>query len=90
MSRLPEQDKVLFAAAARLAQHRAEAGDISHWCEADDVRFTPESGHWRAIAGCPLCAIFGLVHRSKQATSFDNLWNAEHFRPKLTALGTHI
>jgi hypothetical protein len=30
------------------------------------VRFTPESGHELALAGCPLCAKSGQMHRSKQ------------------------
>jgi hypothetical protein len=29
-----------------------------------DVRFTPESGHCRVTARCPLCAINGLMRRS--------------------------
>jgi hypothetical protein len=30
-----------------------------------DVRFTPESGHDASGLRCPLCAISGLMHRSK-------------------------
>ena len=31
-----------------------------------DTRFTPKSGHWRAIVGCPLCVISGLMRCSKK------------------------
>src|SRR6516162_8326678 len=30
------------------------------------VRFTPESGHWLSVSGCPLCAKSGLMQRSKK------------------------
>src|SRR5262249_29383450 len=30
-----------------------------------DVRFTPKSGYSFSVLGCPLCAIFGLMHCSK-------------------------
>jgi len=36
-----------------------------------DVRFTPKSGHYRAIVRCPLCAKSGLMHFSKMK-SFDH------------------
>jgi hypothetical protein len=29
------------------------------------VRYFPKSGHWRALAGCPLCVKSGLMHCSK-------------------------
>jgi hypothetical protein len=29
-----------------------------------DVRFTPESGHWLSVLGCPLCANSGHLRRS--------------------------
>jgi hypothetical protein len=40
---------------------KADIGDYS-----GDVRFTPESGHWRASLRCPLSAISGLMQRSKK------------------------
>src|SRR6187399_990047 len=33
-----------------------------------DVRFTPDCGHGAACVGCPLSAISGHSHRSKQHT----------------------
>jgi hypothetical protein len=51
---------------------RAALADVSYGSSTDieapssDVRFTPESGHWLGVSGCPLCANNGLVHRSKQ------------------------
>jgi hypothetical protein len=32
------------------------------------VRFTPKSGHWFHVSGCPLCAKSGLMHCSKIST----------------------
>jgi hypothetical protein len=32
----------------------------------DHVRFTPKSGHWLSVSGCPLCAKSRLMHRSKK------------------------
>ena len=37
------------------------------------VRFTPDSGHVRCKEGCPLCALSGLMHRSKPVCLFDQL-----------------
>jgi hypothetical protein len=34
-----------------------------------DVRFTPKSGHRNSVVGCPLCAISGLLQRSKHHLS---------------------
>src|SRR5262249_42280797 len=43
---------------------------------ATNVRFTPKSGHWNSLAGCPLCAKSG-----HEGTLFDDLvGNAEQVR----------
>jgi hypothetical protein len=36
-----------------------------------DVHFTPKSGHCRMTVGCPLSAISGLMHRSKELSLFE-------------------
>jgi len=35
-----------------------------------DVRFTPNSGHWLSMSGCPLCAKSGHMHRSNRASNY--------------------
>jgi hypothetical protein len=47
----------------------ASKADISECLS--DIRFTPESGHWLSVSGCPLCAKSG--HR---AASLDHLVGA--------------
>jgi hypothetical protein len=49
-----------------------EFGDVRYGSKADiearqsDVRYSPKSGHSVARLRCPLCAISGLMHRSKK------------------------
>src|SRR5215831_9618228 len=56
----------------QFAQQQSEAGHVRFGSKADieapspDVRFTPKSGHRSARRQCPLCAISGLPHRSKE------------------------
>jgi hypothetical protein len=45
-----------------------------------DVRFTPESGLWTAVAECPLWAKCGLMHRNKIRPSFDHFVGAAEQR----------
>jgi hypothetical protein len=40
--------------------------DVSVQPLSSDVRFTPESGHSLERQACPLWAISGLLHRSKE------------------------
>ena len=48
-----------------------EADDVRFGSKADiaalpnNVRFTPESGHWNSLAECPLCADFVAEVRCK-------------------------
>jgi hypothetical protein len=57
---------------------KREVGNVRFGSKADmtllnfDVRFTLESGHSIVVAGCPLWANNGLMHRSKRLL-FDHL-----------------
>ena len=52
------------------------------------IRCTPESGHCGARLACPLCAISGLMHRSKTISLFDHLvGDSQKFRRQVDALG---
>jgi hypothetical protein len=48
-----------------------------------DVRFTPESGHWLSMSGCPLCANSGHrpLRRGPAAITKSN--NKKRFDPAL-------
>ena len=52
----------IFIRALCTASQQNESVDVRFGSKADigvrsnDVRFTPESGHWLSLSGCPLCA----------------------------------
>src|SRR6516225_3202813 len=41
-----------------------------------DVRFTPKSGHWLSVLGCPLCAKSGHSALQQGLALFDHLVGA--------------
>jgi hypothetical protein len=49
----------------QFAQQQSEPAHVRFGSKADigegptDVRFTPKSGHWLSVSGCPLCANSG-------------------------------
>src|SRR6516165_401858 len=73
------------------AQQQSEDPHVRFGSKADigasqnDVRFTPKSGHWLSVSGCPLCATSGLTHRSKIVTYSTTLVGASKQRRRYAA-----